>query len=72
VDLTTAATLAVFLAAAGYLVACWLWPFAACLSCSGSGRHTSPGGKAWRHCRRCKGSGTRLRVGRAVWNSLHR
>lgn len=54
----------------GYVVACLIWPFAACLKCKGGGRFRSPTGKAWRLCRRCKGSGTRVRVGRRLWTWL--
>jgi hypothetical protein len=51
---------------AGYAVACWWWPFAACRRCEGGGKRRSPSGRAWRKCRRCKGTGARLRVGRRV------
>ena len=47
----------------GYVVACWIWPFAACRKCDGSGKFRSPSGRAWRLCRRCKGSGKRVRYG---------
>lgn len=57
--------------AAGYVVACAIWPFAACGRCKGTGKRRSPTGKAWRRCGRCKGGGSRLRVGRHVWNYLH-
>jgi len=67
---TLAATLAATVLAAGYLLACWIWPFAACLTCSGDGKRRSPSGKAWRTCKRCGGSGARLRIGRRVWNYL--
>jgi hypothetical protein len=53
-----------------YGVACVIWPFAACVRCSGNGKLRSPGGKAWRTCKRCGGSGARLRIGRVVWNAL--
>ena len=55
---------------AGYALACWIWPFANCVVCSGSGKRRSPTGRAWRACGRCQGSGSRLRTGRAVWNVL--
>jgi hypothetical protein len=55
---------------AGYLLACWLWPFSSCLVCGGNGKRRSPSGRAWRNCRRCRGTGTRLRVGRHLWNYL--
>lgn len=69
-DVTVFAMLGAVVWAVGYFVACRIWPFAACLRCSGSGRRRSPSGRAWRPCRRCKGSGTRLRTGRRVWNWL--
>lgn len=53
---------------AGYMVACWIFPFAACRKCKGVGKFKAPNGKTWRRCRRCKGSGERLRVGRKIWN----
>lgn len=54
--------------AAGYGLACRVWPYAACRRCHGSGKSRSPSGKAWRPCRRCKGSGARLRIGRRIIN----
>lgn len=56
----------------GYMVACRIWPYAACVACDGAGRHRSPSGKAWRTCRRCRGTGARLRVGRWLWNLARR
>jgi hypothetical protein len=50
----------------GYVIACAIWPFAACRKCDGAGRFLSPSGRAWRHCRRCKGSGSRVRTGRRI------
>lgn len=47
----------------GYVIACWIWPFAACRRCDGAGRFRSPSGRAWRNCKRCKGSGRRVRFG---------
>jgi len=44
-----------------YYLACQIWPFTACGRCKG-GKHTSPSGKAWRHCTRCGGSGKRRRL----------
>lgn len=54
----------------GYLLACWIWPFAACRRCDGDGKFRSPSGKAWRPCRKCRGTGARLRIGRRVWNYI--
>lgn len=47
----------------GYVIACWIWPFAACRRCKGAGKFRSPSGRAWRNCKRCKGSGRRVRFG---------
>lgn len=69
-DLAILATAAAALWAAGYVIACRIWPFAACRKCDGAGRFRSPSGKAWRHCRRCKGSASRLRYGVRVANWL--
>jgi hypothetical protein len=54
----------------GYITACAVWPFGTCRKCSGSGRHRSPSGRAFRYCHRCKGTGARLRTGRRIWNYL--
>ncbi len=62
--------LAALVVAGGYLAACWIWPFAACMRCKGAGKFLSPSGRAWRYCRRCNGRGARLRIGRRVWNWL--
>lgn len=64
--LAVATTVLALVTAIGYAVACWLFPFAACYRCDGSGKKRSPSGKAWRKCSRCKGSGARLRLGRKV------
>jgi len=55
---------------AGYLAACWFWPFGHCRACHGTGRRRSPSGRAFRHCRRCDASGERLRIGRHLINYL--
>lgn len=53
---------------AGYLLACAIWPFAACWRCKGGGRFFQDGRrKSWRMCPRCKGTGARRRVGRTIW-----
>lgn len=57
-------------AAAGYVVACAIWPFAACRWCSGTGKRRSPTGKAWRPCGRCGGKGRRVRLGRRIFEAL--
>jgi len=63
---------ALTLAAVGYAVSCWWWPFAPCRRCHGHGRFARADSKVWRVCRRCKGSGSRLRTGRRVWNRFAR
>jgi hypothetical protein len=55
----------------GYLVACWLYPFAPCRRCAGSGKRRAPWNRrAFRLCNRCDGDGHRLRTGRLVLNYL--
>ncbi|BEL07802.1 hypothetical protein Q0Z83_059930 [Actinoplanes sichuanensis] len=66
------AVTAAILWAAGYVIACRVWPYAACRKCEGRGQFRSPSGRAWRHCRRCRGSGSRVRYGRRVWSKLAR
>lgn len=56
----------------GYVLACWLWPFAACLRCRGDGKRRSPSGRAWRICPRCGGTGARVRVGRQLVTAFRR
>ena len=58
--------LLVFLA--GYVLACLLWPFAACRWCE-RGKKRSPGGRAWRVCGHCGGTGARVRLGRRLWSA---
>lgn len=55
----------------GYIAQCVRWPYRPCRHCGGFGQFTGPFGGI-RLCRRCQGSGLRLRVGRRVWNALHR
>lgn len=64
-----AATATAVVLAAGYMLACWIWPFASCFGCSGDGKRRSPTGRSWRRCKRCRGTGERLRVGRRLWNA---
>jgi hypothetical protein len=63
-------TVLVLFLAAGYVLACVIFPYAACRWCGGSGKHPSPSGKAWRVCRRCKGRALRVRLGRRVFDAL--
>ncbi|MFL6126316.1 hypothetical protein [Actinophytocola sp.] len=46
---------------AGYLTACWLFPFTHCHHDYAFNR---------RVCRRCEGTGTRLRAGRRLLNHI--
>jgi len=52
-----------FVAVAGYLAVCQIWPYASCRKCKGDGKWRSASGRAWRTCRRCKGTGERRRAG---------
>jgi len=58
------------LAAVGFLgwrlLAIWLFPYAPCRHCRGTGKHRS--GQYWRPCRRCRGTGRRIRLGRRIWD----
>lgn len=61
-----------------YVIACWLFPFAACVWCHGSGRWHQPlqskkrkRRRNWRPCWWCKGTGKRLRKGRRIYNLLN-
>jgi len=65
-----AAALAVAVLAAGYAVACAVWPLTAHRRCHGTGKLRSPGGRAWRRCPTCRGSGAVIRLGRRVFESL--
>jgi hypothetical protein len=55
-----------------YALACWLWPFANCPHCRGSGRRRSPSGKRFGKCRWCRGTGYPLRLGRRLWNAVRK
>jgi hypothetical protein len=55
------------LATLGYLLACWLWPFAACWWCEGGRKYQNERRKTWRRCGWCEGTGQRRRIGRVVW-----
>lgn len=41
----------------------YLWPFAPCLSCKGTGRNQGSNRKRYGECRRCQGTGRRQRTG---------
>ena len=68
---TTLLILALLAVTACYTLGCWWFPFTACRTCHGDGKHRSPNGRKFRLCRRCDGTGRRLRTGRALWNLLH-
>jgi DnaJ-class molecular chaperone len=55
--------LVALLAVAVRVVTLYLWPYAPCRKCEGSGRN--PGSKRGRfgQCRRCEGAGRRIRLG---------
>jgi hypothetical protein len=63
---------ALLLLAALYAGACWIWPYAKCRRCGGTGKRPSPTGRTWRKCDRCKGSGERLRLGRRLLGAAPR
>jgi DnaJ-class molecular chaperone len=50
-----------------YTLACIVWPYSACSRCSGSGKRSSPSGRAFRDCLRCSGTGKRVRLGRRLF-----
>ncbi|MGH3342282.1 MAG: hypothetical protein ACRDPK_05220 [Carbonactinosporaceae bacterium] len=56
--------------AVGYLLWCWISPFATCRHCSGSGNRRTRFGRGFRDCRHCDGSGHQLRPGRRILNEL--
>lgn len=64
--------LAALVALAGYVLACWLWPFAACRWCKGDGKNRSPSGRAWHSCTHCRGTGARVRLGRRLVTAFRR
>lgn len=50
-----------------YVVAPFIWPWARCWCCRGTGRHYAPDREHWRGCRWCGESGRRLRWARRIW-----
>ena len=48
------------------LLAIWVFPYAPCWHCKGTGKHRA--GRYWRPCSWCEGTGRRLRLGRRVWD----
>lgn len=65
-----AAVAGALLAAAGYALACWAWPFGVCGGCRGTTERVTWLLSRTVPCRRCRGTGRRLRVGRRVYNHL--
>ena len=53
-----------------HAVACWLWPWAKCPHCKGTGRRPAPFSSHWGDCRWCDGRGRRVRLGRRAWGSI--
>jgi hypothetical protein len=49
--------------AAANAVSLYLWPFAPCAKCHGTGRNQGSNRKRFGECRRCKGTGRRERAG---------
>ena len=52
----------------GYAGLCWASPFGQCRRC----RPTPHRPRGRRYCRRCTNTRLRLRLGRRVWNFIHR
>jgi hypothetical protein len=50
-------------AAAGWAASLYLFPFAPCFRCKGSGRSGGSSRKRFGECKRCGGSGRRRRLG---------
>jgi hypothetical protein len=48
---------------AGWVISLYLWPFAPCGKCGGTGRNRGSNGKRHGQCRRCKGASRRTRIG---------
>ncbi|EWM64341.1 MULTISPECIES: hypothetical protein [unclassified Micromonospora] len=71
--LTLASAIAAILAliTLGYAGLCWVIPFTTCKRCAGTGHTTTRILHRPRACRRCD-RGMRLRLGRRVYNVLHR
>lgn len=57
-------------AATGYGLSCWWFPFRRCWCCKGRGVHRRDDGQVMRPCRWCTNTGRRLRLGRRLFNRL--
>jgi DnaJ-class molecular chaperone len=55
--------LVVLLVVAGRVVTLYLWPYAPCRKCEGSGRNRGSKRARFGQCRRCEGAGRRQRFG---------
>ncbi|MGH3979418.1 MAG: hypothetical protein ACRDRZ_10535 [Pseudonocardiaceae bacterium] len=59
-----------------HVVLCVAYPWTSCDWCAGDPRRLQPlgwlFGRGWRLCRHCDGGGRRLRLGRRVWDAVHR
>lgn len=53
-------------AAAVNAASLYLWPFAPCLACKGTGRNQGSNRKRYGECRHCKGTGRRQRPGARI------
>jgi hypothetical protein len=54
---------AVAVLAALWLLRAWLWPYAPCRRCKGTGKNAGSTGRRFGTHRRCKGTGRRVRLG---------
>lgn len=59
----TTLVIAAVLAAVGYRVSLWLWPYTRCSRCEGTGRKGGSNAKRWGPCKKCGGSGRQERLG---------
>jgi DnaJ-class molecular chaperone len=55
--------LVALLAAGGYAVSLYLWPWRPCLKCNGTGRNKGSNSKRFGECRKCQGGGRKRRLG---------
>lgn len=56
-----------------YVLMCVVFPFGTCRTCRGTGKHRAPiFHSMFRECRRCHGTGRRVRLGRRLFEYLHR